>query len=69
MIENKLKITFIFTLFLEEGGTRRLDNSMNCSVAVKDKRAFIFYHVEPWRRYDLENKSGTDRKRIHEQPL
>jgi predicted GH43/DUF377 family glycosyl hydrolase len=56
---------------LKEGGTRNLDNSMarHCSVAVKDGRAFIFYHVEPWRRYDLENKKGEDKVRIFDQPL
>jgi hypothetical protein len=56
---------------LKEGGTRNLDNSMarHCSVALKDGRAFIFYHVEPWRRYDLEKKKGEGRQRIFEQPL
>jgi hypothetical protein len=56
---------------LKEGGTRNLDNSMarHCSVAVKDGRAFIFYHVEPWRRYDLEKKKGDERVRIFDQPL
>ncbi|WP_303921248.1 family 43 glycosylhydrolase [Draconibacterium sediminis] len=56
---------------LKEGGTRNLDNSMarHCSVAVKDGRAFIFYHVEPWRRYDLEKLKGEGRKRIFDQPL
>ena len=56
---------------LKEGGTRNLDNSMarHCSVAVKDGRAFIFYHVEPWRRYDLEKLKGEERKRIFDQPL
>ena len=56
---------------LKEGGTRNLDNSMarHGSVAVKDGRAFIFYHVEPWRRYDLEKLKGVGRKRIFDQPL
>lgn len=41
---------------LREGGTRPLDGNMarHCSVAVKDGRAFIFYHVEPWRDYEGE---------------
>ncbi|WP_299556384.1 family 43 glycosylhydrolase [Seonamhaeicola sp.] len=56
---------------LKEGGTRNLDSSMarHCSVAVKDDRAFIFYHVEPWRRYDLEKAKGGTKQRIFEQPL
>ncbi|WP_394701191.1 hypothetical protein [uncultured Draconibacterium sp.] len=56
---------------LKEGGTRELDNSMarHCSVSVKDGRAFIFYHLEPWRRYDLEKKKGDERVRIFDQPL
>ncbi|QGY47552.1 family 43 glycosylhydrolase [Maribellus comscasis] len=56
---------------LKKGGRRNLDNSMarHCSVAVKDDRTFIFYHVEPWRRYDLEKKSGPEQKRIFQQPL
>lgn len=56
---------------LEAGGTRALDNNMarHCSVALVDDRAFIFYHVEPWRRYDLEQKKGKDRIRIFDQPL
>ncbi|MCG8696821.1 MAG: family 43 glycosylhydrolase [Bacteroidales bacterium] len=39
---------------LYEGGTRNLDNNMgrHCSVAVINDRAFIFYHVEPWRDYE-----------------
>ncbi|MEM6633428.1 MAG: family 43 glycosylhydrolase [Bacteroidota bacterium] len=39
---------------LLEPGTRPYDNSMgrHCSVAVVEDRAFIFYHVEPWRDYD-----------------
>lgn len=38
---------------LKDGGTRKMDTSMarHCSVAVVDGRAFIFYHVEPWRDY------------------
>lgn len=41
-------------IILKEGGTRSMDNSMarHCSVLVKDNRAFIFYHVEPWRDYN-----------------
>lgn len=56
---------------LEGGGSRALDNNMarHCSVAVVDERAFIFYHVEPWRRYDLEQKKGNERVPIFEQPL
>ena len=56
---------------LNEGGTRNLDNSMarHCSVAVENGRAFIFYHVEPWRRYDLEKKTGEEKVRIFDQPL
>ena len=48
---------------LKEPGTRPLDNSRgrHCSVAVIDDRAFIFYHVEPWREYG-------DR-RIFDQPI
>jgi hypothetical protein len=39
---------------LLEAGTRPMDNSRarHCSVIVKDDRAFIFYHVEPWRIYE-----------------
>jgi len=39
---------------LEEGNDRELDNSRGryYSVAVVGKRAFIFFHVEPWRNYD-----------------
>jgi hypothetical protein len=56
---------------LMEGGTRKLDHSMarHCSVAVTGDRAFIFYHVEPWRRYDLEKINGPERQRIFQQPL
>lgn len=56
---------------LKEGGDRKLDGSMarHCSVAVKDERAFIVYHVEPWRRYDLEKKKGNDRIPIYKQPV
>ena len=56
---------------LKEGGNSKLDNTMarHCSVVVKDGRAFIFYHVEPWRRYDLEKKNGEERVRIFDQPL
>ncbi len=56
---------------LKEGGTRKLDKSMarHCSVAIVGDRAFIFYHVEPWRRYDLEKKKGRGRTRIFDQPL
>jgi len=38
---------------LRKGGTRKLDNSMgrHCSVEIVDDRAFIVYHVEPWREY------------------
>ena len=56
---------------LKEGGTRNLDNTMarHCSVCVKDGRAFIFYHVEPWRRYSLEKKTGEERVPIFKQSL
>ena len=39
---------------MEEGSLRPLDNSMarHCSVSIVNDRAFIFYHVEPWRDYD-----------------
>jgi hypothetical protein len=39
---------------LKEAGSRNLDNSIarHCSAAVVGERAFIFYHVEPWRLYD-----------------
>ena len=48
-----------------------MDNNMarHCSVAVIDDRAFIFYHVEPWRQYDLEQLKGKDRVPIFKQPL
>lgn len=41
-------------IILLEPGNRPLDNSRarHCSVAVLNDRAFIFYHVEPWRVYD-----------------
>jgi hypothetical protein len=56
---------------LEESGKRAFDNNMarHCSVALVEDRAFIFYHVEPWRRYDLEQKKGKERVRIFQQPL
>ena len=56
---------------LKVEGTRYLDNSIarHCSVAVKSGRAFIFYHVEPWRRYDLEKKKEPERQYIFDQPL
>jgi len=43
---------------LKDGGIRELDNTMarHCSVIVKGDRAFIFYHVEPWREYENEKK-------------
>lgn len=55
---------------LKEKGSRSLDGSRarHCSVAIKDDRAFIFYHVEPWRRYDLEERQ-EGRVPIFEQPL
>ena len=48
---------------LDKGGNRPLDNSIarHCSAIVKDGRAFLFYHVEPWREY-----SGVP---IFKQPL
>lgn len=56
---------------LEEGGNTELDGTMarHCSVAVIGDRAFIIYHVEPWRRYDLEAKEGPERVGIPKQPL
>ncbi|MEL7119359.1 MAG: family 43 glycosylhydrolase [Bacteroidota bacterium] len=55
---------------LKEGGTRKFDSTMarHCSVAVIEDRAFIFYHVEPWRQYEADPKLG---KKIptYEQPL
>lgn len=55
---------------LEEGGDRQLDNSMarHPSVIVVGERAFIVYHVEPWRRYDLEKLKGENRLPIYKQP-
>ena len=46
---------------LLEAGTRNLDNSRarHCSVTIFGDRAFIFYHVEPWRDY---------KGKIHKQP-
>lgn len=46
-------------LILGEGGTRMLDGSMgrHCSVAVVGERAFIAYHVEPWRDYTTGKSS------------
>ncbi|MEM9830914.1 MAG: family 43 glycosylhydrolase [Bacteroidota bacterium] len=56
---------------LKEGGNRAMDSTMarHCSVAVIDDQAFIVYHVEPWRRYDLEDKKGRNRIPIFKQPL
>ncbi|MEM7110049.1 MAG: family 43 glycosylhydrolase [Bacteroidota bacterium] len=61
--------TYVGTI-LKEGGKRSLDTNMarHCSVAVVQGRAFIFYHVEPWRRYDLEQKKGPERLPIFKQP-
>ena len=55
---------------LKENGSRPQDGSRarHCSVSIKDDRAFIFYHVEPWRRYELE-KAGEGRVPIFKQPL
>lgn len=41
-------------IILKDSGSRPLDNSRarHCSVIIKDERAFIIYHVEPWRDYD-----------------
>jgi hypothetical protein len=41
-------------IILKESGNKTLDNSRarHCSVIVKNDRAFIVYHVEPWRDYD-----------------
>lgn len=52
---------------LEKGSSRTMDGSMarHCSVVVKDDRAFIFYHVEPWRAYDKEHSGWP----IYKQPL
>lgn len=40
-------------VILKEEGERPYDHSRarHCSVAVIGERAFIFYHVEPWREY------------------
>ncbi len=40
-------------VILKEGGSREQDGSMarHCSVLVEEGRAFVFYHVEPWRDY------------------
>lgn len=45
---------------LKESGTRAMDSSRarHCSVMVKDGRAFIFYHVEPWRLYKEDYPKG-----------
>lgn len=54
---------------LKEGGIRKLDNNRarHCSVAIVNNRAFIIYHVEPWRQYDQER--GSNRIPIYKQPL
>jgi hypothetical protein len=41
------------------------------SIAQKTPPAplFIIYHVEPWRRYDLEKAKGDLRIPIYKQPL
>ena len=51
-------------VILKEGSKREMDNSMarHASVAVIKDRAFIFYHVEPWRNYEKGNP-------IYKQPL
>jgi beta-xylosidase len=56
---------------LEEGGSKELDGTMarHASVAIVDDRAFIVYHVEPWRRYDLEKLRGDQRVPIFRQPI
>lgn len=56
---------------LKEGGERELDNTMarHCSVITRGERAFIVYHVEPWRRYDLEKLNGDQRVPIFRQPI
>lgn len=53
-----------------EGGTRNLDNSMarHCSAIVRKGRAFLFYHVEPWRNYSAEKMKGKERIPIYKQP-
>lgn len=55
---------------LNEGGNRNSDNSMtrHCSVAVINNRAFIFYHVEPWRKYNMEKTGGAKQMPIFKQP-
>lgn len=54
-----------------EGSSRPMDGSMarHCSVVVIGDRAFIVYHVEPWRRYDLEKLKGPERVPIFKQPV
>ncbi len=49
---------------LRAGGTRPFDGNLarHCSVAVIEDRAFIFYHVEPWRQYESKTP-------IFKQPL
>lgn len=39
---------------MKEGSSRNLDNNAarHCCVAVLGERAYIFYHVEPWRDYE-----------------
>ncbi len=55
---------------LREGGNRLLDGNMarHCSVAVIEDRAFIFYHVEPWRVYEsgirIFNQSLYNRRSV-----
>ncbi len=53
---------------LETPGSRKNDNSMarHCSVIVQNDRAFIIYHVEPWRDYTSGMpvyKQPTDNRR------
>jgi hypothetical protein len=55
-------------IILLNSGKRPLDNSRarHCSVVVKNNRAFIIYHVEPWREYD---EPGRKAKSIYKQAI
>lgn len=53
---------------LLEPGTRKLDMSRarHCSIGVISGRAFIFYHVEPWRDYDgkIQSQPTSNRRAV-----
>jgi hypothetical protein len=55
------------SFILNDTGSRKYDNSLarHCSVLIKDDRAFIVYHVEPWRDYNGINitKQPIENKR------